>query len=233
MSNAEPIQTETPFKGFLNQFTGLTSIMTDEDRTAQYAFVRGFIRDLAPQGPVEIHFARTVGLDSWRLNRIKAVEENIFAYGQVLPNKHFTSEIPQVEHAIGHAHTYMRFAESLNRISLYESRLNRSIARNLDLLLKLQARRTSMAPSRAATANNVLTMPPGPSSALRTPTPEANVASDTPADSLGSNCQRPGPIATDAESKIDVPVGASNCKPEIYPRSSASIPANSGSNCRA
>jgi hypothetical protein len=94
-----------------------------------------------PQGYAEIHLTRMIGLDFWRLNRIKAVEENIFAYGQVLPDKHFTHELPKVEHAIGHAHTYMRFAHCIDKISLYESRLSRNIARNLDLLMKLQARR--------------------------------------------------------------------------------------------
>jgi hypothetical protein len=147
MPNSDVIETalpnpETLFKGFRHPYTGLTHVMTDEDRNDQLYFIREFVRDLNPRGYAEITFARHVALDSWRLNRIKAVEENIFAYGQVLPDKHFTNEVPQVEHAIGHAHTYMRFAQCLDKISLYESRLSRNMARNLDLLLKLQATRT-------------------------------------------------------------------------------------------
>src|ERR1035438_10564773 len=75
---------ETLFKGFRHPYTGLTHVMTDEDRDHQLEFVREFVRDLNPRGYAEINFARHVALDSWRLNRIKAVEENIFAYGQVL-----------------------------------------------------------------------------------------------------------------------------------------------------
>ena len=72
---------------------------------------------------------------------MKAVEENIFAYGQVLPDKRFSHEIPKVEHAIGHAHSYIRFSKVIDKISLYESRLSRIIERNLNLLMKLQAQR--------------------------------------------------------------------------------------------
>ena len=128
--------------GFKNPFTGLTHIMTTEDREAQSRFVREFIHELDPRGRAELHFARTVALDSWRLNRMKAVEENVFAYGQVLPNRHFTHAIPQVEHAVGHAHTFMLYCKAINILSLYESRLNRTIQRNLELLLKLQATRS-------------------------------------------------------------------------------------------
>jgi len=82
-----------------------------------------------------------VALDSWRLNRLKAVEENAFAYGQVLPDKHFDHDIVEVEHAIGHAHTFMIQAKAMNILSLCESRMNRNIKTSLEPLMKLQATR--------------------------------------------------------------------------------------------
>jgi hypothetical protein len=66
----------------------------------------------------------------------------MFAYGQVLPDKHFDHDIIEVEHAIGHAHTYMIHAKAMNMLSICESRLNGSVRHNLDLLLKLQATRS-------------------------------------------------------------------------------------------
>ena len=128
-------------KGFKDPVTGLTHVMTDEDRIARLDFIREFVQDLDPWGRVEIHFARTVALDSWRLNRLKAVEENAFAYGQVLPDKHFDHDIIEVEHAIGHAHTFLIHAKAMNMLSLCESRLNRNIKTSLELLMKLQATR--------------------------------------------------------------------------------------------
>ena len=128
--------------GFKDPVTGLTHVMTNEDRIARLDFIRDFVQDLDPWGQAEIHFARGVALDSWRLNRLRAVEENMFAYGQVLPDKHFDHDIVEVEHAIGHAHTFMIHAKAMNMLSLCESRLNRNIKTSLDLLLKLQATRS-------------------------------------------------------------------------------------------
>ena len=142
----EPNETTPPknptLYGFKDPVTGLTHVMTNEDRIARLDFIREFVHDLDPWGRAEIHFARTVALDSWRLNRLKAVEENAFAYGQVLPDKHFDHDIVEVEHAIGHAHTFMIHAKAMNLLSLCESRLNRSIKINLDNLIKLQATRS-------------------------------------------------------------------------------------------
>jgi len=127
--------------GFKDPVTGLTHVMTNEDREARLQFIREFVQDLDPWRRAEIHFARSVALDSWRLNRLRAVEENMFAYGQVLPDKHFDHDIVEVEHAIGHAHTFMIHAKAMNMLSQCESRLNRNIKTSLDLLMKLQATR--------------------------------------------------------------------------------------------
>ena len=141
----QPDETTIPKKpslfGFKDPVTGLTHVMTNEDRVARLDFIRDFVQDLDPWGRAEIHFARTVALDSWRLNRLKAVEENAFAYGQVLPDKHFDHDIVEVEHAIGHAHTFMIHAKAMNLLSQCESRLNRNVKINLDNLMKLQATR--------------------------------------------------------------------------------------------
>ena len=116
---------EDILKGFCHPFTGLTHIMADEDRDSQRDFVCEYVQDFSPIGTAEITLARNIAIDYWRLNRMKAVEENISAYGQVLPDKHFSHEIPKVEHAIGHAHSYIRFSKVIDKISLYESRLSR------------------------------------------------------------------------------------------------------------
>ncbi len=129
--------------GFFNKsLAGLTAVMTEEDRRNQTAFVRDYVADLDPRGPVELQFARTLAIDNWRLNRIKAVEENIFAWGSLVkPGIKVESEIPEVAGALSHANSYLVYSGTINRISLYESRLNRDIARNMDLLMRRQATR--------------------------------------------------------------------------------------------
>jgi hypothetical protein len=128
--------------GFKSTVTGLTNVMTDEDRIAQREFVDAFVADCDAIGTVELRYARTLALDNWRLNRIKAVEENIFAVGyEIDPGETFSSPIPQVEAAFAHALSFITHADTLNKLSLIEARLSRNIARTAKLLAERQAQR--------------------------------------------------------------------------------------------
>ena len=134
--------------GFANPFTGLTEVMTREDALARHAFIRDYVADWAPQGAIERQMATTLALDNWRLNRIKTVEENIFAWGQTVnPGVRVESEFEKIENALTHANSYLVHANRINQISLYESRLNRCIARNTELLLARQAMRRQNQPA--------------------------------------------------------------------------------------
>jgi hypothetical protein len=84
--------------------------MVDEDRLAQSEFITEYLGDLNPEG---------------------AVEENIFAWGLAVENVDCCqSEILQVENALTHAVSYIQYADRIDKLSLYESRLSRIIARN-------------------------------------------------------------------------------------------------------
>jgi hypothetical protein len=133
---------KSALNGFKSPYIGLTAIMTDDDRIAQRDFVDAYIQDLDPLGPVERQLANTLALDNWRLNRIKAAEENIFAWGYAVdPGEEAGTEIPQVNAAFAHALSYLTHADAINKLSLYESRLNRNIARNTKLLNERQTQR--------------------------------------------------------------------------------------------
>jgi hypothetical protein len=127
--------------GFKSHYTGLTTIMADEDSAARAAFVNEYSAELAPVGAVERELATGIALDWWRLRRIKTVEENIFAYGLGLPAKVFPHERIEIENAVGHAYTYVQHAAKINSISLYESRLTKIIHANEDRLKDLQSAR--------------------------------------------------------------------------------------------
>ena len=128
--------------GFTSPLTGLTAVMTNEDRIAQREFVDAFIADCDVLGAVELQYANTLAHDNWRLNRIKSIEENIFAVGyEINPGQTFSSPIPQVEAAFAHALSFMTHAEILNKLSLIEARLSRNIARTTKLLAERQAQR--------------------------------------------------------------------------------------------
>jgi hypothetical protein len=61
--------------------TGQVTTMTDEDRAAHEKFSKALIQDLAPKGAMETQLAQRIATDGWRLNRISAVEDNLFALG--------------------------------------------------------------------------------------------------------------------------------------------------------
>src|SRR5580658_1425033 len=61
--------------------TGQVTTMTDEDRTAHDQFSSALMKDLAPEGAMEIQLAQRIVTDSWRLNRASAIEDNLFALG--------------------------------------------------------------------------------------------------------------------------------------------------------
>jgi hypothetical protein len=61
--------------------TGQVTTMTDEDRTAHEKFSKALIQDLAPSGAMETQLAQRIATNSWRFNRISAVEDNLFALG--------------------------------------------------------------------------------------------------------------------------------------------------------
>ena len=61
--------------------TGQVTLMPDEDRTAHDNFCAAIVECLAPEGALEIQFARSTAGDTWRANRSRSIETNMFAIG--------------------------------------------------------------------------------------------------------------------------------------------------------
>ena len=121
--------------------TGQVTSMTDEDRAAHDKLSQALIKDLAPDGAMETQLAQRIATDSWRLNRISAVEDNLFALGQLQHGGQTCPDAPQLDDALTMAHTYTQESKQLQLLSLYEQRINRAIQKNLALLQSLQATR--------------------------------------------------------------------------------------------
>jgi hypothetical protein len=121
--------------------TGQVSTMTDEDRAAHDTFSKVLMKDLAPDGAMEVQLAQRIATDSWRLNRISAIEDNLFALGQLQYGGQACPDVPQLDAALTMAHTFTQESKQLQLLSLYEQRINRAIQKNLALLQSLQATR--------------------------------------------------------------------------------------------
>jgi hypothetical protein len=129
------------FNGFKHPFTGRATVMTEDDRKEHIFATREYVRELDPRGYLEIRLTRTLAVDYWRLDRLKAVEENLFTFESFAAEARTDNDNPQVHHALSQALAFATQAKAFNTLSLCEQRLNRAILGNLKLLMKLQAQR--------------------------------------------------------------------------------------------
>jgi hypothetical protein len=134
-------KTRSSMNGRKHGFTGHATITTEEDYEAWKEFSVPYVADLRPVGAVETQLARTIALDNFRLNRLKAVEENTFSNGETLQACDFEAEDHRIHHAIAQAKVFRIEGKTFHNLSLYEVRLNRVIHKNLRLLYEIQARR--------------------------------------------------------------------------------------------
>jgi hypothetical protein len=89
---------------------------------------------------METQLAQRIATDSWRLNRMSAIEDNLFAIGiDTLDGQ--SNDMGQIDAAINSAHTFLRNSKQMQLLSLYEQRINRTLQKNLALLKSLQAER--------------------------------------------------------------------------------------------
>ena len=124
-----------------HNLTGQVTAMTDEDRVAHDAFSAAMIASMAPEGALETQLAQRVATDSWRLNRASAIEDNLFAMGFSQHADEFSEQHPQVQSAYAAARVFTAESKQLERLTLYEQRINRSLQKNLALLQSLQTAR--------------------------------------------------------------------------------------------
>jgi hypothetical protein len=123
-------KSRTRLNGLRHGLTGQTVLLPEEDRAIYDKHCSDFLTELRPEGPVETQVAQSIADDYWRLNRIKAIEDNIFALG--------IEADPENEPALAQAQTFLDNAAQINLLSLYESRLNRAVAKKLAELRELQ-----------------------------------------------------------------------------------------------
>ena len=121
--------------------TGQVTTMTPEDRAAHDQFSQALIRNLAPEGEMELQLAQRIATDSWRLNRASAVEDNLLALGLYQDAGQLCPDHEQIDAALTTARVFTVESHNLQLFTLYQQRLDRSLQKNLALLQSLQAAR--------------------------------------------------------------------------------------------
>ncbi len=121
--------------------TGQVATMPEEDREAFEKFNREIRRAYHPEGPLETQIAQSIAEDEWRLNRARAIENNVLALGHSTPDADVIAENTQIHAALTQARTFWRNPEKFALLTLYEQRISRRIQRNEARLYALQAER--------------------------------------------------------------------------------------------
>ena len=135
---------------YVHGLTGQTLLMTEEEAEARHRFADAIVADLKPVGAMEEQLARSIADTHWRISRIVAIEDNVFASEAWHRENWAATQAAEqgVEcrfDAIARAHSLMAtFIDSPKRFQLltvYEMRLHRKAQADLKQFRDTQAAR--------------------------------------------------------------------------------------------
>jgi hypothetical protein len=121
--------------------TGQVAVMPWEDQEAFQKFCQEIVDSLHTATPLERQLAQTIAEDHWRLNRSRAIENNILALGYEAEGPDFETDNPEINTALSTAQIFIANQKVFNLVTLYASRINRDIRNNMTQLKQLQAER--------------------------------------------------------------------------------------------
>ena len=131
----------TRLNGIRHGFTGQTVLMPHEDQKAFERHTRLIVDSYHPATDTERNLAKAIANDQWRLNRARAIEENIFALGLLNNPVELEDADEQTRNALTQAQTFLTDAKQIGLLSLYEGRIHRNLQRNIAELNRLQTER--------------------------------------------------------------------------------------------
>jgi len=123
--------------------TGQIRILTPDEQQAYDKHVKIILEAMAPATDFERLLAQSISDDLWRLNRARAIESSMFAYG--MQSGADDTGSPQVDDAFAQAHTWAQEARNLQLLTIYEQRIQRSVDKNTAQLKAIQAERKEQA----------------------------------------------------------------------------------------
>ncbi len=128
------------FNAYRHGLTGHVLVIPPAEQAAYQKHCQGIHQSLAPQTPFEADLVQTIADDRWRIQRAAAIEANIFALGMNYLGNADTGHT-ESDDALGMALTWLQRGKEIERLTLYEGRLQRKVERNLELLRTLQKER--------------------------------------------------------------------------------------------
>ena len=114
--------------------TGQILTLSESERPLFDELLNSLLNDFKPANAIETQLVTGIAWDTWRLNRLRAIESNTF----VLEREESVDEFDQ---ALADAQTFRDDPAHFDLLSLYETRLTRNLHRNATLLRNMQRER--------------------------------------------------------------------------------------------
>ena len=121
--------------------TGRTILLPGEDAEAYRAHCQNWLEANNPVGHEETELVQSLADTRWRQDRAFALEQNLFALGQVEFSDLFSQELPEVRNSLIQAHTFRAYQKEFRSLITQQGRLDRCFLRDLVKLHELQQRR--------------------------------------------------------------------------------------------
>jgi hypothetical protein len=135
--------------------TGLTVVLPSDDLSAYRESCRQFHSALKPSGLLETKAVQIIADTHWRLERIRAMENNLFSLGFQEQSSNILADDPVIHCALAQAKAVQAHSDVLVRLSLYEQRLNRTLKEARADLKQLQQERRQAEELALAAAGSI------------------------------------------------------------------------------
>jgi hypothetical protein len=130
--------------------TGRTVLLPSEDAEAYRTHCQDWSDVYKPVGHEEMELVQALADNRWRQDRAFALEQNLFALGQIEFADLFSQELPEVRKSLIHAHAFRVYLKEFRSLLTQQGRLDRCFHRDLAKLAEIQQTRKQIEAARAA-----------------------------------------------------------------------------------
>ena len=121
--------------------TGQIVVMPAEDLQAYQSHLESFTDEYDPQGATEANLVQALADTSWRLNRVAALEANLFTLAAARYPNPLEDAPSQIQDAMAIAAALESQAKGLTNLSIHSQRLSRQFERTAAQLREIQETR--------------------------------------------------------------------------------------------
>jgi hypothetical protein len=143
---------------FRHGLTGQTVVLPTEDVAAYLRHSQALLDEYHPNGATETQLVQSLTDTSWRMNRVAAVETNLFTLGITEMEDRIRANHPEAEAALAMASSFRDNVRAFSNISIYSQRLSRQFERTLNQLRQIQAERRAAEQCQLDQAAKILKM---------------------------------------------------------------------------